>query len=325
MGQRSVTFVALILLLSVAFVSAERSVLEASLRDGETRSYTIDGSEFVMSLIIVSDYGETVKFNINGVTSDELHEGDSHNLDDTHYLKVDAIRPNDESWGISEDIVDFFVFDTSPYCGDAVCNAEETCSSCEQDCGECVIRCGDGICHPSESCEADNCCNGNEVDFRRNYFFCGSCSNRCNAYEKCVNGQCVGTCGNGYCETGEDRASCSTDCGYPPECSADPDCDDGDACTSDFCSMIGTCLYIEDKTCRAGHDDEFKVVPEQTESVDVQKKKDMNISKSGLDVVEDVQNDSIPNGLAEEVEEIEEKESRSLFSRIIQFFKSLFV
>ncbi len=323
MRQKFIILIAVILLLSVALVSAERLVLKASLVEGETRSYTVDGSEFVISLIIVSDYDE-VKFNINGVTSDSLREGDSHNIDETHYLKVDAIRPNDESWGISEDIVDFSIFDTSPYCGDAVCNAEETCSSCEQDCGECVIRCGDGICHPGESCEADNCCSGNEVDLRRNYFFCGSCSNSCNAYEKCVNSQCTGTCGNGYCETGEDQGSCPADCGYPPECAADNDCDDGDACTSDFCSQIGTCLHIDDKTCLEELEDEPRIALEQAESVDVQENEVMVISDSNLDAIEDTRNDSAPETLTEEVEEMEEKESRSLFSRIIQFFRSLF-
>jgi hypothetical protein len=42
----------------------------------------------------------------------------------------------------------------APFCGDSVCDFNETCSSCETDCGTCtiaLIQCGDGICSSGES------------------------------------------------------------------------------------------------------------------------------------------------------------------------------
>jgi hypothetical protein len=40
-----------------------------------------------------------------------------------------------------------------PVCGDAVCNANETCSSCSQDCGNCPV-CGDNVCNNNENCNS---------------------------------------------------------------------------------------------------------------------------------------------------------------------------
>jgi hypothetical protein len=40
-------------------------------------------------------------------------------------------------------------------CGDAHCDSDETCHSCEEDCGACPTDCGDGTCEGSETCS--NC------------------------------------------------------------------------------------------------------------------------------------------------------------------------
>jgi hypothetical protein len=40
------------------------------------------------------------------------------------------------------------------FCGDGSCNGEETCSSCQQDCGQCPPQCGDGVCDSGESCHS---------------------------------------------------------------------------------------------------------------------------------------------------------------------------
>jgi len=58
-------------------------------------------------------------------------------------------------------------FDYPPYCGDEVCNGDEDCSTCPQDCGSCggpgpSPRCGDGICNGDE--DNNTCCED-----------CGSC------------------------------------------------------------------------------------------------------------------------------------------------------
>jgi hypothetical protein len=42
------------------------------------------------------------------------------------------------------------------FCGDGSCNGDETCSSCQQDCGQCPSpKCGNGVCDPGETC---SCC-----------------------------------------------------------------------------------------------------------------------------------------------------------------------
>ena len=44
-----------------------------------------------------------------------------------------------------------------PFCGDGACNENETCSSCQADCGTCpppALFCGDGICNGDESCSS---------------------------------------------------------------------------------------------------------------------------------------------------------------------------
>lgn len=39
-----------------------------------------------------------------------------------------------------------------PRCGDGVCNGDEKCRTCEDDCGVCDVVPGDGYCDPSENC-----------------------------------------------------------------------------------------------------------------------------------------------------------------------------
>ena len=71
-------------------------------------------------------------------------------------------------------------------CGDSFCaQGQETCDSCESDCGPCTPVCGDGKCGTGESCS--------------------TCAKDC--------GGCAGECGNGYCDPTENCATCSGDCG----------------------------------------------------------------------------------------------------------------
>lgn len=76
-------------------------------------------------------------------------------------------------------------------CGDAVCDEDENCDNCAQDC-PCGPVCGDGACDaPDEAC--DTCL----VD-------CGSCA----------------TCGDSVCDPTEGCATCFEDCGV---CACMPD------------------------------------------------------------------------------------------------------
>jgi hypothetical protein len=127
--------------------------------------------------------------------------------------------------GCHQEVIDImgedFFFSSAPTptarCGDATCDADETCSSCETDCGVCDggITCGDGFCEGTESCTTcegdcgpcssgpscgDGTCDGGET--------CSSCASDC--------GACAPRCGDGTCNGGETCSSCASDCGACP-------------------------------------------------------------------------------------------------------------
>jgi hypothetical protein len=97
------------------------------------------------------------------------------------------------------------------YCGDWTCNSNEDCSSCANDCGQCVV-CGDGMCVSGEdfySCP-DDCpsgggnCNYNSSCEDYNGESCRSCYNDCYSCNSCNY--------NGTCDYNEDSSSCYNDC-----------------------------------------------------------------------------------------------------------------
>jgi len=102
-------------------------------------------------------------------------------------------------------------------CGDLTCDDDETCLTCEEDCGECESECGDGTCDTGDgetctSCEADcgECeseCDDGTCDSDED---CSSCPSDC--------GACPPTCGDGTCDSGETCSSCEVDCGACPPC-----------------------------------------------------------------------------------------------------------
>jgi len=118
-------------------------------------------------------------------------------------------------------------------CGNGVCNAGESCSSCPSDCGPCGPVCGDAKCDPAGNENCQTC----PTD-------CGPCKPFCGdgvcasnpfggAVETCSNcptdcGPCKPTCGDKKCDgsAGETCKSCPGDCGPCP-----PACGDG-VCTA---------------------------------------------------------------------------------------------
>ena len=108
-------------------------------------------------------------------------------------------------------------------CGDGVCAAGETCSTCSKDCGACEPApptCGDGKCEGAEhcgSCPGDCGKCGNFACVCASDSFCctNSFDSTCQlACAKCAGGPCPKpSCGDGLCGGGETCTSCAKDCG----------------------------------------------------------------------------------------------------------------
>jgi len=122
-------------------------------------------------------------------------------------------------------------------CGDGTCEANESCTTCPEDCGFCQT-CGDGTCETTETCLS---C---PID-------CGKCptcgDGICEAVEDCTTcpedcGQCA-SCGDGTCGPNEDCNNCPQDCGKCPGC-GDGICSGTENCIScpadcGLCSVCG--------------------------------------------------------------------------------------
>jgi len=124
--------------------------------------------------------------------------------------------------------------------GDRTCEEGEDCHTCPSDCisgsgggtcSACFKGTCDGVCHPVK--EDETCAD-------------------------CATGYC---CGDGVCSGEESVGDCRLDCG----CSSDPECDDGNTCTTDRCDGGGCsntwpACGIEDgccgPDCTAGNDDD---------------------------------------------------------------------
>lgn len=72
------------------------------------------------------------------------------------------------------------------YCGDNTCDPDESCSTCLQDCGECKASLGE-YCSFNSDCESGYC-----------------------VHEICRSSSTY--CGDGYCDSGESRSTCKSDC-----------------------------------------------------------------------------------------------------------------
>lgn len=119
-------------------------------------------------------------------------------------------------------------------CGDAVCEAGESCGDCAIDCGTC---CGNGTCSAAENC--GNCpadcgsCDTACPDVARNPSVCNttvSCTDTgCSEARVCPPRE-TPVCGDEVCqaEFGEDAVDCPGDCGYSVAAICDNKvCDEG--------------------------------------------------------------------------------------------------
>lgn len=152
-------------------------------------------------------------------------------------------------------------------CGDGTCAADETCLSCEFDCGLCDT-CGDGTCDDGAGEDCSNCaadcglcssCGDGACDAAAGED-CGSCVTDCGVCATCGDAVCAAasgedctscpddchacaSCGNGECEAfmGEDCSSCPADCGACEGC-GDQTCTQGFETCFSCPSDCGTCV-----------------------------------------------------------------------------------
>ncbi|HLC96024.1 MAG TPA: hypothetical protein VJH97_01770, partial [Candidatus Nanoarchaeia archaeon] len=81
----------------------------ANMQEGETKTFTINGKEYEVTVPIITDTGTIyAKFVVNGESTDAMVVGDTEKLADGTYLGVKSILPN-EAGDVSQDLVEFYL------------------------------------------------------------------------------------------------------------------------------------------------------------------------------------------------------------------------
>jgi hypothetical protein len=83
--------------------------VEATQGEYTTASYSVDGKAYSVEVVIISDDAETVKFKVNGETTEALGEGDTDKLADGTVIGVKDVMPNEGSEATGADQVTFYL------------------------------------------------------------------------------------------------------------------------------------------------------------------------------------------------------------------------
>jgi hypothetical protein len=142
-----------------------------------------------------------------------------------------------------------------PFCGDAICGADENCELCPEDCGECPPGCGDEVCGPDENCSS---C---KLD-------CGACEGSC----------CIANDSPGCSDPDVQACVCALDtycCDVQWDSICAGEADDCGSCNGDCCESNGTpgcdnediekCVCAVDAFCCNGQWDNLCVQEVNTE------------------------------------------------------------
>jgi len=87
-----------------------RGALKPTLEEGETATYTIDGKEYEVTALIITDSSTApaVKFKVNGEVTDSMVTGNIYELADGVLMGVREILPN-EAGDVTQDMVEFYL------------------------------------------------------------------------------------------------------------------------------------------------------------------------------------------------------------------------
>jgi len=149
-----------ILILNFSIVNAFNSISDTVL-EGNTRTYTIAGANYVVTLDFVDK--NSAKFTINGKGTENILEGKTYELDESIKIEISNILFQDYAGGVHS--VSFNLIVEEAICGDNKCSLEETCYE-------------------------DNCCDGIAVNFNTEDKHCGTCGNACEEDYACEQGIC---------------------------------------------------------------------------------------------------------------------------------------
>jgi len=89
-----------------------------TLNEGETKTYTIEGKDYEVTVIAITDTGTIyAKFNINGESTRSLRDGGSAQLSDGTEIGISDIIPN-EAGDVTQDLVEFYLGASKVYLKD---------------------------------------------------------------------------------------------------------------------------------------------------------------------------------------------------------------
>jgi len=83
--------------------------LTATQGEYTTQTYTMNGKDYEIEVLIIADNTGDVKFKVNGETTDALVAGDTYELSDGTEIGVDEVMPNEGSEAAGADQVTFFL------------------------------------------------------------------------------------------------------------------------------------------------------------------------------------------------------------------------